>query len=436
MIVIINLAAVIAAAQVAPPALTLDQALAIADKNAFSIRTAASNVEKGKQSLSVARASLSPKLSVGSTYTRYKNESAIDMNGVSIVTQPIDNTTGTASVQMPIDISGNLHRQISASKHQLQATREQAAATTNDVHQTVRRAFFQVLRAKGLVEVADAALKNAKERASTNEKLYHGDQIARVDLQRIQAQVSQSESDLISAQNTLELAKNSFNFSIGRDIETPVELADVASLPTVGGDANTLVSSAQASRPEVKALNESLIALEKVRRATESGMNPSLTMGINYSRNFGSTGGFGSQTETTVGTLTLSVPIWDAGTTRDRVKSARQDELQAKINLEQVKLAISQEVRTAIANLSSAKARLDAATHQVELAEEVLRLANIRQEAGEGTYLEVVDAQTSLTQARNQAVSARYDYLTAYADVQHALGTDELPKTVTNGGAK
>jgi len=91
-----------------------------------------------------------------------------------------------------------------------------------------------------------------------------------------------------------------------------------------------------------------------------------------------------------------------------------------------VELAISQDVRNAIQNLASAQARLANAQEQVRLAEEVFRLAQIRQQAAEGTYVEVVDAETSLTQARNGLVSARYDYLLAYSQLERSLGTDNV----------
>jgi outer membrane protein TolC len=107
--------------------------------------------------------------------------------------------------------------------------------------------------------------------------------------------------------------------------------------------------------------------------------------------------------------------------------------------LEQTRLFISQDVRNAVQNLSSALARLRSAEAQRRLAEEVFRLARVRQEAAEGTYVEVIDAETSLTQARNAEVSARYDYLVAYSQLQRAVGTDTLapaPTTPNAGGVR
>jgi outer membrane protein TolC len=125
-------------------------------------------------------------------------------------------------------------------------------------------------------------------------------------------------------------------------------------------------------------------------------------------------------------TFTLNVPLFDSGATRARVKEARQDEEAAKIQLKQTQLNISQQVRDAFADLSSAQARLANAQRQVSLAEEVFRLAKVRQDAGEGTYVEVIDAETSLATSRNSLVSAKYDYFLAFSQLQHAMGNDNV----------
>ena len=96
-------------------------------------------------------------------------------------------------------------------------------------------------------------------------------------------------------------------------------------------------------------------------------------------------------------------------------------------------------VRTAVANLGSAKARFENAQAQVMLAQETYRLAVVKQNAGEGTYVEVIDAQNALTQAKDGLLGAKYDYLTAYAQLQRAVGVDDISAAVAApslGGTK
>jgi len=281
------------------------------------------------------------------------------------------------------------------------------------------------LRAQAQIVVDEKALTDAKDRLDQGQKQFDQQQVAKLDVTRYQAQVAQSQSDLIAAHDSLTLADYAFNLALARPIESPVNLVDIDDLPNVAPSEETLVKAAQSKRPEVLSAVQNLRALALITRATESTMNPSLNLQI-QSQEIIDPSGFTQVQAQTVGTLLLNIPVFDSGVTRSRVKEARQDEVQARINLEQTKLGISQEVRDAIANLGSARARLENAIEQVKLAEEVYRLAKVKQDAGAGTYYEVVDAESQLTLARNGQVSARYDYLTSYSQLQRAVGQDDI----------
>lgn len=407
--------------------LTIDQAVAIAEHNAFAVRLQASNVEKSRQRVSEARGNMGPKLNLGATYTRYDDSLTTQFAAGQppIVIQPIDQQIGTLSVQVPLDISGNLGRQVRAAESNFRASQQTLRASLNDTRLNARLAYLGVLRTAALVGVQEQAVRDANERLNQGKLLLAGEQVARVDVTRLEAAVAQAKSDLLLAQNNLQIAKNAFNQALARPIETPVELVDISALPVVPTDAAALVKNGQDNRPEVLAWRETLRALANITRATEASMNPSLSAGVTMQKNL-DPAGLSARSQQTTGNLTLNVPLFDSGVTRARVKQARQDEEQARINLEQVQLVISQDVRNALSNLAGALARLENAQQQVRLAEEVFRLAQIRQQAAEGTYVEVVDAETSLTQARNGLVSARYDYLQAYSQLQRSIGTDNV----------
>ncbi|CAN5560076.1 alkaline protease secretion protein AprF [soil metagenome] len=415
--------------------LTLDDAIALAARNAFSIQLQASNVEKSRQQVAQAQAGLGPKVTISGTYTRYGKEATANFGGNTITTQAIDSKVVTAQVSLPIDISGNLKRNVNAAKTNELAVKDTLQATMNDVRLNTRAAYFTVLRNEGLVKVAEQALADAQERLKQGQQLFDQQQIAKVDVNRYETQVAQANSDLIAAKNTLQIAQNAFNFTIARPIDTPVQLTDVQTLPETPANNAELVDIGQRQRPEVQSLEHTVKALSFSRRALEAGLNPSLTAAIQQTRNIDAVG-FSSQSQTTYGTLLLSLPVFDSGLTRARVREAQQNELQATINLDQTKLSISQEVRNAITNLQGALARLKNAEAQVALAAEVYRLAKVKQDAGAGTYVEVIDAETTLTQARNQQVTARYDYLTAYAQLQRAVGSDGLVMNAMPGGMK
>lgn len=429
------LAALAAPAKIQSGPMTLDQAIVIAQQNAFSIRLQQSNVEINRQRVAQAKANLGPTVNLGANYLRYTEELSTVQGDVTIISQPLDSKSATITANLPIDISGNLNRFLKSAKKQEEAARLTLLATNNDTRLDTRTAYFNVLRQQGLVSVAQQTVNDATEQLNQAKLLYQGEQIALVDVTRFEAQLKEAQTNLSFAQNNLELTRQQFNFTLSRPIETAVELAEPGDLPANPGDVQPLVDTASAQRPEVLSLNAVVQALDLAARGQEINLSPTLSVGIQHQRTFGNSG-FGASDSTTFGTLSLNIPLYDSGLTRALVREARQNEEQAKINLEQLKLGISQEVRAAISNLNSSQDRLANAETQVKLAEEVYRLARVRQDAGAGTYVEVIDAETSLTTARNNAVTARYDYLTAYAQLQRAVGSDTLaPLTTPANGA-
>ena len=331
-------------------------------------------------------------------------------------------------LSLPIDLSGALHANLRSAQAGQRSQRQNVFAAVNDARLNARTTFLNVLRAQATVAVQQQSLTNARAQAEQARLQLEQVQIAKIDVDRLNAQVAQRESDLVDAENTLQLAVYTLNFALARPIETVVEAVDVTALPDATAEADALDAAARVGRPETRAARELLESRALIRRAAERLNVPNLNLTLSQQR-FGTDFGFSNKTNQTSVGLSLSVPLYDSGNIRSRVGQARQDEEQAKIALAQTELTVSQDVRNAVANLRSARARLANATRQVALAQEVFRIAQVRQAAGAGTYVEVVDAETTLTTARSGFVRARYDVLTAYSQLQRAVGNDQLATT-------
>ncbi|MCC7435875.1 MAG: TolC family protein [Methanoregulaceae archaeon] len=407
--------------------LSLTDALRIAEENAFALKISATQIEKARQQAAQARGQLGPRLTAEGTYTRFDKALTANFGGASITTRPIDNKDAKLNFSMPLDIAGVTGKAVRAAQLNIAVQEANLEAARNDLHQNVKRAFFGVLQSQAAITVSEEALARAKDRLKNVRAEMVAGTRAKVDVIRIETTVAQAEADLTVAQNQLKLAKSSLNNVLGRAIEAPLEISNPAFWRPAPMSEEDLFKTAKESRPELKAVALQQEVLAFVRLAEERGGVPSLNFSAVHSRTFGSTG-FGSSTASTTGVVALSIPIWDSGITRARVKAARQDEEQVKLQGEQLTLAISLQVRQAYANLMNAAARRTLAEQQVKLAEESYRLTTVKFEAGEGIPLEVADAGTQLTQAKTLLVNAQYDYLRAIADLEHAIGKELQPE--------
>lgn len=406
--------------------LTLDESLKIAEQNAFSVRIASSNVEKTQNLLDQAKATAGPRLSLDSTYTRFDKEATSTFGSTTVVTRAIDNKESKLNFSMPIDIAGNIRKGINASRAVKDASVASLQAEKNNLKLQVRQAYFQVLQAKAQLAVAQENLKLSQERLANAKANERAGSFAKVDVLRFETQAKQAETDLVTFENSHRISVELFNNTLGRPIETPVDLAEIETLPNGQIPEGQAVEAAMKFRPDISALRYQIISYEFIKDAQRSGLQPSLNASIQYSHNYDPLGS--SAANSTVGVLSLSIPIFDSGLTKAKVKAAAEDSKQAKIRLEQLQLGVSLEVRQALNNLANAKVRIELANKQVELAQETYRLAVVRLTAGEGISVEVTDAQTQLIGAKTSQVRARYDYLTAFAQLQKAIGNDDVTK--------
>src|SRR5580700_6680647 len=98
------------AAHAGAETLTLDDALSFADQNAFAILLQRVAVERQRQVVNQTAGTLGPILSAGGVYTRNGNPSSVNFNGQNVTITPLQTGVATATVSLPIDISGNTHR--------------------------------------------------------------------------------------------------------------------------------------------------------------------------------------------------------------------------------------------------------------------------------------------------------------------------------------
>jgi outer membrane protein TolC len=122
-------------------------------------------------------------------------------------------------------------------------------------------------------------------------------------------------------------------------------------------------------------------------------------------------------------TANLTVPIWDWGGLRSKVRQAETRKRVAAVGLSQAQRQLLASLYSLYNEALTAKAAVDNVRRVADLAAESLRLTNLRYEAGESTALEVVDAQNTLVQARNAYDEAGNRYRVAVATLQTVTGS-------------
>ena len=336
----------------------------------------------------------------------------------------LDQESARIQVTQFIDLTGILKAAQRLGDLEQALSRLELARLRQQTALDVRNGYYNVLRAAAFVRVNEAAVTDSAELLRVTQAQLRAGVASNFDVLRSQTQLDNNRQALIQSRNQLLIAKNAFANTLGVDPSTPVDLADIPDIPPLPPlDEAALLAKAFAQRPEYYQSDANILVSRTNTRLAHRNIEPYANVYAVAAHTFNKPS-FGGRNDGSVG-ITFGVPLYDGGVTREAVKSARSDERTALIQKDQFVRGIKSEVQQAIIAVRDAFDRQSTTAATVAEATEALRLANVRYKAGVGTQLEINDAQTTLVQAENNQVNARYDYLTALARLSRSVGTPE-----------
>ena len=324
------------------------------------------------------------------------------------------------------------------------ATKEQALAqyqtTIADTLLAARVAYYDVLLAAQQITVHEASVKLLQNELEDQKHRYDAGTVPKFNLLRAEVAVANERPNLIRARNDNRIAKNNLanllGYNLPRDVweDIPMQLTD--SLEAMPYEVNlpAAISQALANRTELVALRkeEELQRLNVIN--ARAGYKPTVQAfaGYNwYNAQFTPPIDLDHDIRGWNAGARLSWDIFDGMLTHGKVIQARALYERAKTDVVDEARQIELQVRTAYSSFIEAKEVLESQLKVQEEAEEALREAEARADAGTGTQLDVLDAQTSLTQARTTQVEALHDYAAARAKLERAIGED-MVQTAAN----
>ncbi|MGE4182725.1 MAG: TolC family protein [Limisphaerales bacterium] len=299
----------------------------------------------------------------------------------------------------------------------------------------VRLAYYLALLAQEQIAVQEASVKLLERELLDNQRRFDAGTVPRFNVLRAEVELANARPRLIRARNAWRNGKTRLAYLLGYRVpdaakeDVPLALSDRLEASPFEVDLEEALAAAQDRRTELKSLRAS----EKLRKegvvTARAGQLPSLQAFAGYGARRAI---FGESLDSELHGWNAGVQatwnIWDGRQTRGRIVEAKALAEQTEIQIEDAERQVSVEVRTAYSNLVEAREVLESQKKVVEQADEALRLATVRAEAGSGTQLDVLSAQTALTEAATTQNLATHDYLVALARFQRAIGHSELPR--------
>ena len=296
---------------------------------------------------------------------------------------------------------------------------------------TVKQQFYQVILNRELIKVQEESVKLLQSQLQDQQNRFEAGTVPRFNVLQAQVALSNQIPQLITAQNNYRISKLTLAKTLGIDFNP--HRADLAPIEVIGElryeprvlPVKQAVEVAKQNRPFLKQQKANVLSSAEQVRVQRSGFFPQisataaeevrsspLTDNIRKAHNGYIFGGMGTWA------------VWDWGETWGRMKQARAVLEQSKITYDDAGRQVELEVQQAFSNMQQGRELLQSQEKNVEQADEALRLAQARLDAGAGTQLEVLDARLQLTTAQSTRLQALFSYSSAVAEFDRVTATE------------
>ena len=290
---------------------------------------------------------------------------------------------------------------------------------------TVVQLFYGLLAAQEKTLNVERATYEAQHFLELSKKLEAGGEVAHSDVVKAQIQANDASRQLQDTKLAEQNARLSLAVLIFPNFfQDFVLINDLASLSAVP-DRASVEQSAKDNNPELQAAFAALRAANKEVTVARAGHLPSLTVDFFYgidANQFATEDRNGLRNLGYSGAATLNIPIFSWGATQSKVKQAELQRRQAQVELSAAQRQALADFQSFYAEAQTSFGEINTLRSSADLAADNLRLTNLRYQAGEATALEVVDAQNTLTQARNALQDGEVRYHLALANLQTLTG--------------
>ena len=278
----------------------------------------------------------------------------------------------------------------------LVAQRNYEITRSNQV-QVVEEAYYNILKIQRLVALAQENINRSQKQLENVKAKYSLGMVAQIDVISAEYELSKAQSDRLNAESNLQIAKMNFNQLLGRDLNTPVELTSELTFKPSVVDLKQSTDYALTHRLEIKKAEDEVTLKIKEVQVNTNDYTPLLNQ-----------------------------------------KKSQVDLEVSKVNLENIQNNILIELQQNYESLKTTERNVPLQEKNLTKANEYLRIAEARFDAGAITSIELIDARNDAYEAENAYLQAVFDYNVAMSKFYNSLGMslEERMKSFSDDGSK
>lgn len=361
---------------------------------------------------------------IGSSLTAVKAEDASRIGAGELNSSRLYTHAGAGGTlsQLLTDF-GRTRNLVANAKLLEKAQQQNAMATEQDVLLATDEAFYRLLNAQSLLDVAKATVQARGDVEDLTRALTRSALKSELDLNVAAADLSQSQLLELDAENAVASAKAALAALLAAPEDTDYHaVGSTTAVPPPPALTSTLVTEAQTQRPDLQALRFNVQADQKLERAQWEQHLPSITAAATGGSTPVRPDGVFAQNWYAAAGVNLNLPLFTGFRISAEAKEAQLRRQAAQKQAIDLSDSIARDVRVATLAAQTAFRRIAVAENFRAESVQALNLATTRYKLGLSSIVELSQAQLQSTQASVAAINARFDYLLALRSLAYARG--------------
>lgn len=424
--------------------LTLKDAIRYALENKADAEKARLEVTKSEYKIQEVRANALPSISAsgGMVYNPKLQATYIDGSAFSFLGAP----SGPMKMEMGQKWSANAEAKLTQvlfnqtvfmGLKAARTTREfymlNQQLTENEIIEKVAQAYYQVYQTRQTLENIESNLALTEKTANVVKGLNQSGLSKKIDVDRTTVAVNNLKSARQQALNGVQLSENALKYMIG------MPMSEVITLPKEGFEANYDLAFEKGNsntRIELQVLEKQKQLLDLNTKVQRAALYPSLALQATYGYL-----SMGPKTPIIYGkkdkvygadysaiTLGVNIPIFSGFGTRAKIHQAQIESQVLEATLKDTRLAMDLAYENAHSQLTNNLLTIDSQKENVKLAEEVLLNTQNNYQQGLASLTDLLEAERSLSDAKNNYTNALLDYKLAEIQLLKSQGKLETMK--------
>ena len=398
--------------------LNLKQCINIALKNNPQILASQIGVAELKKKINRARAGFYPSLNLNVNASRLSAQDGYNAGKTG------DNYNTGLFMRYNIFQGGKTVASVHVARFNYEVGKSEYRGSQQDLVLMVAEDYYQLLQAEQFTKVAEKSLQRAQRHLDFANARFKNGLASRSDILKAKTEQSNAKLDLIRARNSVLMARGQLNNALGQNVSLPInivdDLSDTSADKTLGNQNKfqTFVEQAFNMRPELKKIEDQLLAQESIICLAKTDYYPSVSLDANY---YFSGADVSQLYQSNYIGLSVSLPLFSGFSRPARIS---QEKLQLQVMEQQMaslRQQISLEVWNAFLALKEVKERIVNTQVFLKDARENLDISEGEYKEGVGSMLDVLDAETTFVAAEQRHIEALADYKIAQMVLQRAV---------------